>query len=192
MKFLFWFLLIFISSFANNFKPELTLEWLSKQPRSITKDFYIWQFLNTNITPQEAINALGQARYVNNKLLFRYAKKLKHKETSTVIWCMKQKASKLASQSAMCIENGMTTYKATKLIGDKLAIVISKVKSKYPASSQRFKILNSSQPFVSLINSKAEIFFDTFNECGGKYRENNFNHHLTKEVIAIKQKIALS
>ena len=75
---------------------EVTLEWLKDKPRTYAKDFYIWQFLKQDITPSEAIEALGQANYVNNRLFYAYAKKLKHDETTAVVQCLRAKNSSLS------------------------------------------------------------------------------------------------
>ncbi len=174
---------ILISSISLYAQLTITQDWLDSKPRSIAKDFYIWRYLNQDITPQEAIKALGQARNVNNKLLTRYAKKLKHKETSAVMWCKKLNINSLVNQSANCIEVGLTTYKATKASKKQKQILIDKLKDTYPKTAKKVEILNSAIPFTTLLNSTNEVFFDTFNECGGKFRVNNFNHHLPKESI---------
>ena len=168
-----------------NAKQEITQEWLDTKPRSIAKDFYIWRYLNQDITPEQSIKALGQARNVNGKLLYRYSKKLKHKETSNVIKCKRSSAKNLVSKSADCIEVGMSTFKATKLSSNELKTIISTVKDKYPVSANRFEVINSVMPFTTLINGSKDVFFDTFNECGGKFRVNNFNHHLPKDIIKL-------
>ena len=62
------FLLIFFLNILNA-QYQITQKWLDTKPRSIAKDFYIWRYLNQNITPDEAIWALGEARNVNTKLL---------------------------------------------------------------------------------------------------------------------------
>jgi soluble lytic murein transglycosylase len=166
-----------------SFSEDITLNWLSSKPRSIAKDFYIWRYLSQDITPKQAIDALGQAKNVNNKLLFRYAKKLKHKDTTKVVKCIKSSHTNLLNKAPDCIEIGMSTFKATKLSKSQLKKLSYSVKDKYPKSSQRFNILASSFPFRELLNTTNEIFFDTFNQCGGKYRVNNFNYHLPKDKI---------
>ncbi len=175
--------LILIFSTSIYAQHQITQKWLDTKPRSIAKDFYIWRYLNQDITPKQAIKALGQARTVNNKLFYRYAKKLKHKETSAVVWCQKLNVQSLVNQSSTCIELGMSTYKATKLSKKQKQIIINKLKTPYPKSAKKVEILNSANPFITLINSSNEVFFNTFNECGGKFRVNNFNHHLPKELI---------
>jgi soluble lytic murein transglycosylase len=177
------FFLFFLFLNTLHSSQNISKNWLEKQPRSYAKDFYIWRYLNQNITPNEAIWALGEARYVNNKLLYRYAKKLNHKETNQVIKCMKSSAKNLLNTNADCIEVGLSTYKATKLSKKELESIITKVQNKYPNSAKRFAILHAPTPFLELLKNENAVFFDTFNQCGGKFRVQHFNHHLPLEVI---------
>jgi len=180
--------LLIIYIFLNLNANTITKEWLQNKPRSFAKDFYIWRYLNQNITPNNAIWALGETRYVNNKLLRRYANKLKDKDTSRVINCMKKKASLLVNQDPDCIEVGLSSYKATKLSHKQLDIVIDKIKNKYPLSAKRFDIINAKLPFIKLIKSDNKTFFATFNQVGGKFRVKYFNHPLPLKLIIKLQK----
>lgn len=162
---------------------NITKEWLKTKPRSYYKDFYIWRYLDQNISPNDAIWALGEAKRVNNKLLYKYAKKLKNKETSRVIQCMKMPLTKLKNEDPTCIKLGLTPYKATKLSSNALKTIINNVDEKYPKLAQSYKIINSPIPFQMLQNSSSEIFYDTFLEVGGKFRANNFNYHFPKQTL---------
>lgn len=162
---------------------DITLMWLESKPRSIAKDFYIWRFLDQDITSDEAIKALGGAKYVNDRIFSRYAKKIGHDETYAVYQCMKAKPKSLISQSADCIEVGLSTYKATKLEQYELENVIEKLEGRYPKKESVLNILKGTIPFTKLISSKAETFFDTFNQCGSKYRQDYFNHTLPKSTL---------
>ena len=171
--------------YSNSVAQEnITLKWLTKQPRSIAKDFYIWRYLNQDITSNDASLALGQVRRMNNQLLFRYAKKYKDIDMFSVVSCMKSNAKSLVSKNADCIKIGMSTFKATKLSDKQLSIVINKTKNKYPKSSKIFEIIQSKKPFERLIKSSNDVFFNTFNQCGGKFRVNNFNKKLPKKFIS--------
>jgi soluble lytic murein transglycosylase len=161
----------------------ITKKWLDTKPRSIAKDFYIWRYLDQNITPDEAIDILGEVKNVNKKILKRYAKKLKHKETSKVIQCINMNPQDLIKENSSCIENGMTIYKATKLSHKQLDIIISKIKNIYPNSAKRFEILNSKKPFEMLLKSSTKDFFAIFNNCGSNFRAKYFNHILPLNVI---------
>ena len=162
---------------------DITLQWLESKPRSVAKDFYIWRYLDQEITPEQAIKALGGAKYVNNSLFFRYAKKLKHDETYGVYQCMKATPGKLITQHSDCIEVGLSAYKATKLDRDQLEMTSAKIKKKYPIKASVLDIFRGTIPFTKLISSKAEVFFETFNECGSKYREEYFNHKFPKRTL---------
>lgn len=163
---------------------SITMQWLNSKPRTIAKDFYIWQYLDQDISSEQAIEALSQAKSVNWKLLKRYANKLNHKETTEVIDCKKAQGSKLINTNEDCIEIGMSTFAATKLSSDQLETIILKTKNSYPDSSRRFEIINATYPFTKLISSNKDIFFDTFNQCGSKFRIANFNYPLPKRTIA--------
>lgn len=182
------FLLVLIISNTLSASTSISKEWLEQQPRSYAKDFYIWRYLNQNIPPKNAIWALGEARNVNNKLLFRYANKLKHQETNNVIKCMKSSAKDLVFKNADCIAVGLSVYKATKLSKKELNHVISTIKTKYPTLTKSFEIINSPISFIKLLETNNTIFYNTFNKCGKKFRTKNFNHHLPMEIIKILQK----
>ncbi len=143
---------------------EVTLEWLEDKPRTYAKDFYIWQFLKQDITPEEAISALGQANnVVNNRLFYAYAKKLKHDETTAVVQCLRAKSSSLINTNASCLDIGLSVYDITKLNStalDKVTIT--------------FK----------LISSDTETFFKVFNNTGSKFRSQYFNYKLPSKTLS--------
>ena len=172
---------LFISNL--NASSKVKKQWLENKPRSYAKDFYIWRYLNQDINASEAIWALGEARYVNNKLLRRYANKLKDTDTTKVLQCMRLKASSFLNKDSDCIEVGLTSFKATKLKKNQLDKIIQIVKESYPNSAKRFEIINSNSPFKLLVKSSTKVFFETFNETGGVFRVNNFNHPLPKSYI---------
>jgi len=161
----------------------ITKQWLQNKPRSYAKDFYIWRYLNQNITPDDAIWALGEAKNVNNKLFRRYANKLHHKSTSRIVQCMKMKPSLLYKQDADCIKNGLTAYKATKLTKKQLLNVSEKIDKQYPKLANVLKILSSNKPFDRLVQSDNKLFFDTFNQVGTTYRIKYFNHKFSNKLL---------
>jgi len=167
--------------FANT--SDITLDWLKDKPRTYAKDFYIWQFLKQDITPEDAISALGQARYVNNRLLFSYAKKLQHDETTAVIQCMRAKANTLVNSNADCIEVGLSVYKMTKLNSTQLNTVYETILNKYEDRANIIDVIRAPIPFTKLISNSSDVFFDTFNECGSKFRTNYFNYKLPKKTL---------
>ena len=138
---------------------DITLDFIKQHPRSITKDFYIWQYLNQDITPQEAIIALSEINTMNNNLFFRYAKKSGHDETYAVAQCMQASAKDLLEQNDHCIEAGLTYPKALNLNYSELGLVTDKLSANYPLKTEALKVINSRLPFVKLVSVKPDVFF---------------------------------
>ncbi len=163
---------------------EVTLEWLEDKPRTYAKDFYIWQFLKQDITPEEAISALGQANNVNNRLFYAYAKKLKHDETTAVVQCLRAKSSSLISTNASCLDIGLSVYDITKLNSTALDKVTVTLQEKYPKKIKLIKIIGATIPFTKLISSDTETFFKVFNNTGSKFRSQYFNYKLPSKTLS--------
>lgn len=66
------------------FSNEITLNWLEKKPKSLYKDFYIWQYLKQDITPVQALEALGQTRYMGPKIFDEFIKNMMIKTTKSI------------------------------------------------------------------------------------------------------------
>jgi soluble lytic murein transglycosylase len=164
-------------------KSSITLQWLKQKPRTITKDFYIWQYLQNNITPNEALEAISQVKNMNNKIFFAFAKKFNHDETYAVAQCMKAKTKALVNQPVDCIKVGLSIYDATKLPYEDLDFIYEKVKKTYPKYAKKLKIINSTIPFTKLVSTPNDIFFGVFNECGSKFRAKHFNYPISKRTL---------
>ena len=173
MKKLFFFILA-VNIFASD---NITLQWLKQQPKSIAKDFYIWRYLDQNITPNQALEACKQINTLNNKLFFRYITKSNDQTLKEYKSCVKSKTKDLLDKEPYCIEAGLSVYDATKLSKNNLRKIIKKVDLEYPLLAKKLKILNSPIPFKSLESSDSETFFNTFNQVGGKYRVKYFNQY---------------
>ncbi len=162
---------------------DITLDFIKQHPRSITKDFYIWQYLNQDITPQEAVVALSEINTMNNNLFFRYAKKSGHDETYAVAQCMQGKEKDLLDQNDHCIEAGLTYQKALNLDFSELNNVIDKLSLNYQFKAEALKVINSSLPFVRLVSAEPNIFFEVFNKTSKEFRFNKLNYRLPQGLI---------
>ena len=168
-------------SFTND---TITLQWLEKQPKSFAKDFYIWRYLDKDITPEESNKAIAQVRYLNNKILYRYIDKSKDINLQDYKNCMRSSSKNLLNKEAYCMEAGLSVYDATKLSNKELSTIIKKSKIEYPKFTKKLEILKSNTPFETLIEEDKDTFFDTFNQCGGVYRVQNFNHYFPTKLFS--------
>jgi len=175
--------LIFTQLIVANANNNITLEWLEKQPISFAKDFYIWRYLNQDISPEESNKALSQVRYLNNKILYRYINKSDNVDLQEYKKCMRLNTKALLHKEDYCIEAGLTVYDATKLSKADLDKIIKKSKKEYPKFAEKLEIIKAKVPFEKLMNEDKDLFFDTFNECGSRYRTENFNHYFPSSLL---------
>ncbi|MCK9336659.1 MAG: transglycosylase SLT domain-containing protein [Arcobacteraceae bacterium] len=168
---------------ADVIKKEITLDFLQNNPRSQTKDFYIWQYLDQNINSDEAMLALSEAQRVDNKLFFRFAKKFGHDETYAVAQCMQADTKSLIEQNDDCIELGLSYSQALSLSYDELKTIAIKLQENYPIKSKALEILNSNLPFVKLVSTSSEVFFEVFNKTPTNFRYEKLNYRLPQVLI---------
>ena len=177
---LFAFLLLTPISLSSD---RITLDFFSDKRRSIAKDFYIWRFLDQNITAKEAEALIGEVYNMSNKLFFKFAEKLDVQGFKEIAECIKAKPKELTKASVDCIALGLTPQKATQLTKEELSLVASKVKEKYPTRAKVYKVLASENPFKELINSEPEVFFKVFNGVKDDYITEHFNKQIDKEDL---------
>lgn len=175
------FSLLIASTLSSN--EDITLSWLEDKPRSVTKDFYIWQFLQQDITPDEAALALGEAQNVNNTLFTLYAKKFNHDETYAIVECMNAPAKDLLHTSSDCLTLGLTPNKTLALDYQDKKQAIELLKEKYPLKADMIKILNAPLPFTKLLAAKPELFFEIFNKIGIDFIETYFNYKIPLNTL---------
>ncbi len=160
----------------------LTLKQIEAMPKSYAKDFYIWRFLDQNITAKEADKAFYQVKSVNWKILKRFAKKTEQPGFEEAVKCYFLKAKDLPAKSAECTAIALTPYKFTRLPGIKKYEVLKQL-SNFPKESRWAQIMAQQEPFFELVKSDKEIFFKIFNNCGSLWRKEHLNHPLPPRLI---------
>lgn len=165
------------------FSKEITLDFLNSKPKSIYKDYYIWRYLDNNISSKTALKLLGDTKRVNRKIFIKFAKKIDDKNYKKILKCYKMKPKEFLKSDADCIKIGFSSYDATKLSPKELGVIDKKISKTYPELHNIYQILLSNKPFKQLIKSDKDTFFDTFNKVGSLYREKHFNSFLNKSFL---------
>lgn len=178
---LFLFSLLIVSPLSSN--EDISLTWLEDKPRSITKDFYIWQFLQQDITSEEAALALGEAKNVNHTLFTLYAKKFNHDETYAVVECMNATAVDLLQTSSDCLTLGLSPNKIITLNYQEKKQAAEKLKETYPLKADMIKILNAPLPFTKLLAAQPELFFEIFNKINVTFIETYLNYKIPLNTL---------
>ncbi len=121
------------------------MDFLLTKPRGLVKDYYIWRYLDQNITPKQAQQALEQTWHVNTKIFFRYAKRSKDPAIERIALCMRLPAKKLATQDSGCIAAGITPSKFLRLDRKSKKSVLAKIDT-FPSIELNYLIDPYSKP----------------------------------------------
>lgn len=162
---------------------NVTLEQLYKQPKSISKDFYIWMYLDQDITAEEADKAFKQVKRENTKLLYRYADKTDNAEIKRKVECMKMPGKEVVKEDAECIYQGLSTGTAAKLSKKQLEKAIETIKDTHKSKAEVLKVFTAKDPFLALLDSDPDTFLEVFNGSGAKYRLKYFNKEIPKKQL---------
>ncbi len=185
-KLLFCLFTILSFSFANTSTPsinqQITLEYLKKQPAGISRDFYIWLFLQQNISAKEAKEAYNLAVKKNTKLFGAYFKKSDNKTLSRKTICQRMPLEKLIKQDAKCIALALKTKNAESLDKKTLSTLATQTAKHNAKLSQELKILASKDPFKTLITHDARTFSGFYFAISQNYR-NKLNFTLPKDTF---------
>ncbi len=162
---------------------KLDLNYLNSLEKGLKRDFYINEYLKTNIDKEQAFQTLSLIDNMSNELFFNFADKFKDDETLAVAQCMKMDLKNLVDSYADCIVIGLSLEEASNLSSIDLQLVIQKVSEKYPIFVEKLKIISSSIPFTKLIVQKEEIFYDIYLNVSNTFREKYFNYKLPSRTF---------
>jgi len=175
---------LFITSLFSFSDEDITLQWLEKQPTSIAKDFFIWRYLEKDITPEQSNQAISQMRYLSGKILHSYIDKSNDLNLQDYKKCMRENSTNLLKREAYCIKAGLSMYDATKLPQNELQEFIKKAKKEYPKYAKELEVIQTKTPYKKLIKSDKETFFNIFNQSGSVFRAEKFDHYFPASLFA--------
>ncbi len=172
-----FFTLALILACAN---AEITIQRIQSKPTSRAKDFMVWQYLQQNITPEQADEAFYELDGVSNKLFYAYAKKTDKEEIKDTVSCMKRD-DLLSIDDTDCLALAMSPYKTLNMTDKQREDLSKKIASKSMQDLLRIQ----SEPF----NQKAYESYNTntiltmFTSTTVSHRSDNLNIYLDKKFI---------
>jgi len=169
-------LFVHVSLLAQN----LTIEFFDDKPKSLTKDFYISQFLDQGITKKEAEKLLPQVKNLNPKLFRKFAKYINDFKRKT--YCQKLQGKAFLGTNEDCVKQGLSLYKATKLSPTLLEKIALQIERQNPKLATQY-IAISTKKFDNLIKLPPALLLNTFNSVGGKFRKKHYDYTLSKSLI---------
>ncbi len=169
--------ILLTTSFLNSSICSLTN--IEQMPKSISKDYYIWRFINEgNITKDEALKAFSLVKRKSYKLKKAIRKRVGYVPNQNKV--SKKDPNNFIIYPEVAIKKSKSSLK-------KLYRKIKR-QGKY---SDVLKVMASDNPFDTLKTVSAKTQCYIFNRCQTKYRKKYFNHPFSqnqlKELVKEKQ-----
>jgi soluble lytic murein transglycosylase len=163
----------------------LSLEFFQDKPKSLTKDFYISQFLDQGVSDKEAEILLPQVKNLNPKLFKKFAKHIDAFKRKA--YCQNLKGTAFLGKSHTCVKMGLSLYKATKLSSSLLKKIALQIAYTDPSLTAQYLAI-STKKFDNLIKLPPKLLLETFNNVGGKFRKAYFDHPFPATLIPLLTK----
>jgi soluble lytic murein transglycosylase len=164
---------------------SLNLDFFNDKPKSLTKDFYISQFLDQGVSDKEAEILLPQVKNLNPKLFKKFAKHIDAFKRKA--YCQSLNKEAFLGKSHECVAIGLTFYKATKLPPSLLKKIALQVSPNNPSLAAQYLAI-STKKFDNLIKLPPKLLLQTFNSVGGKFRKAYYNHPLPPTLTPLLTK----
>ena len=164
--------IIFFLFFTIIQADSFSFKEIEAMPKSISKDYYIWRFLQEkSTTKEEALNAYQLTKRKNHKLKKAIRKKIGY----------------IPKEDKPKIEKDPNNYiiypkEASKKSKKALKRLYKKIK-KQGKYSDVLKVMTDSNPFEALKTVTAKTACYIFNNSTTKYRKKYFNHLFSKEQL---------
>jgi soluble lytic murein transglycosylase len=167
------FFLLFIQVKADSF----SFKEIESMPKSISKDYYIWRFLQEkNTTKNEALKSY--------QLTKRKSYKLKKAIRKKVGYLPKDESTPESKKDSSQDPKNYIIYPSTagKKSKKSLRRLYKKIK-KQGKYSDVLKVMANKKPFEALKSVTPKTACYIFNGCETKYRKRYFNHQFSKEQL---------
>ena len=167
-KILFFYLLFTLYSLGS-----FSLQEIETMPQSISKDYYIWRFLQeNNTTKEDALKAYSLTKRKAHKLKKAIRKKVGYLPKEEKIETEKKDPNNYIIYPSVASKK---SKRALKRLYKKI-----KKQGKY---SDVLKVMSDKKPFEALKTVTPKTACYIFNGCSKKYRRKYLNHPFSKEQL---------
>jgi len=152
----------------------INLTFFQDKPRSLAKDFYIFEYLKRDeTTPKEADALFGQVHTMNMRFFNLFAKKMDNVEYKKIAKCVNLDVMSLLKEDDECLNIGINLPKITSLPKSQLDLIKPRVQSKELV--KLITLMESDNVYESVLKSDTNTFLTLFNGSISAYRIANFN-----------------
>lgn len=172
---LFLCLCICVDLFA---EAPVSFDFFGDKPRSLAKDFYIYEYLQRDeTTPKEAKALFGMVHTMNIRFFHLFAKKMDNLEYKKISKCIDLDVNTLMKEDDECLNIGINTAKVTSLAKSQLKLIKPRLKHNKELVNL-ITLMESENVYETALNSDANTFLSLFNGSISSYKVAIFNQQL--------------
>lgn len=162
----------------------VTLEELKNSPSGHVRNFFIWQYMQTDISPEEAKEAYCLVEGKSSKIFKLYAKKSNDKQAKEEYRCSRLEGKFLVGEKdAECLDRGLSLAKAMQLTSKQRNKAARVLQEKFPEKSELILLMNTKSFVAHALKSGAKNYLKLFNTMGYANRHKYFNIKLSQADI---------
>lgn len=172
---LFLCLCVCIDLFADE---PVNFTFFDDKPRSLAKDFYIYEYLQRDeTTPKEAKALFGMVHTMNIRFFHLFAKKMDNLEYKKISKCIDLDVGSLLKEDDECFNIGINIGKVTSLSKSQLKLVKPRLKRNNELANL-ITLMESENVYETALNSEANTFLTLFNGSITAYKAAIFNQQI--------------
>ena len=146
------------------------------------KDFYIYRFLDQNVSAKEARALVGEVKNMNWKLFDRFAQKVDDFSFKRVSYCRTLPPKALVGKDNDCVMIGLSAYKATKLPPETLEHIAEQIAWQFPRRAALYQAI-AKRDFDFAASVDPALFLTLLNQTGQTYRRKYLNRPIPAKLL---------
>jgi len=163
---------------------EITIKELQNSPKGHVRNFKIWQYLDGDISPNDADTVYCLVDGYNDKIFSKYAQKTLDKTVKEQYRCSHLNLQALLNETnTSCINRGLSIRKAIRLKKRQREKLCNVLRKEYTSKSELISLMNSTDFVSDALKSGTKNYLRLFNSLGSAHRQKYFNVQLSQKQI---------
>ena len=176
---LFLCLCVCVDLFADE---PVSFDFFGNKPRSLAKDFYIYEYLQRDeTTPKEAKALFGMVHTMNIRFFHLFAKKMDNMDYKKISKCIDLDVNTLLKEDDECLNIGINTAKVTSLAKSQLKLIKPRLKHTKELVNL-ITLMESENVYEAALNSDGNTFLSLYNGSISSYKVAIFNQQLIEKA----------
>lgn len=174
------FCCFFLLSFSGQYaQASEGVDFFHDKPRSLAKDFYIYNYLQKETTtPKEASLLFDMVHTMNTRFFHLFAKKMDNQEFKVISRCLDMDILSLLKEDDSCLNIGISLSKVSSLPKSYLASLKPRISSYHTQLLSVMDLMMAENVYEKALSTQSEVLITLLQGSITAYKKANFPHAL--------------